>query len=576
MKVDVAIIGGGPAGSTCASLLRKYNPRLKVLVLEREQFPRDHVGESQLPQIGSYLHELGVWDKVERAGFPIKIGATYRWGQTDDLWDFQFLPNGEFQDQQRPAPYAGQRTRTAFQVDRAIYDKILLDHSRELGANVQERRTVRQVKRTGDRVDGLVLEDGSEVTAKYYVDASGHTGVLRRAMGVETKSPTTLQNIAIWDYWQNAEWAVSIGVGGTRVQVLSLGYGWIWFIPLGPTRTSIGLIVPASYYKTCGKKPAELYQEAITSDPIVSKLIRNATSEEKLATTKDWSFLADRLAGENWFLAGESAGFADPILAAGMTLAHASARDAAYAILAETRNDLPGDWLREWYDRANRRRISHHLRFAEFWYTANGHFKDLKDHTSFIAQTAGLSLPPDQAWQWLGTGGFVDIDQGTAGVGGYNLVAVRGIFDAFTQHESAWAIGSGNHFTLQTEGATRDWVAFLKDGRIERARTLVRNDKYLPLRGEYGALVQALKEPKFFDELIDAVSITGAVAVMTDAEYQRYLSNILECLEAMVLDGWVSVKSDPNRPSLAGIQPQMTNWMARNQDMRHLSDPVLV
>jgi 2-polyprenyl-6-methoxyphenol hydroxylase-like FAD-dependent oxidoreductase len=90
---DVAIVGGGPAGSTCASLLRKYRSELRVLVLEREEFPRDHVGESQLPPIGKVLDEMGCWDKVEAAGFPIKLGATFKWGRSKELWDFEFFPS---------------------------------------------------------------------------------------------------------------------------------------------------------------------------------------------------------------------------------------------------------------------------------------------------------------------------------------------------------------------------------------------------------------------------------------------------------------------------------------------------
>jgi len=81
-RADVAIVGGGPAGSTAASLLKKYKPELNVVVLEREKFPREHVGESQLPAIGPILHEMGVWEKVEAAEFPIKVGVTYRWGQS--------------------------------------------------------------------------------------------------------------------------------------------------------------------------------------------------------------------------------------------------------------------------------------------------------------------------------------------------------------------------------------------------------------------------------------------------------------------------------------------------------------
>jgi flavin-dependent dehydrogenase len=303
---DVAIIGGGPGGSTVGSLLKTYEPSLKVVILERERFPRDHVGESQLPGIGPILHEMGVWDQVEAANFPIKVGATYRWGRTQDLWDFEFLPDGKLRPEPRPAKYEGQRRQTAFQVDRAVYDQILLDRAAELGCEVRQETSVKSIRRTGDRVEGLVLADGSEIQAKHYVDASGHSGILRRAMGVEVECPTTLQNIAIWDYWHNAEWATTLGVGGTRVQVMSLGYGWLWFIPVGPDRTSIGLITPASYYKEQGKSPENLYLEAVASDPVIAPLVRNARREEGLSTTKDWSFVANRLCGENWFLVGDA------------------------------------------------------------------------------------------------------------------------------------------------------------------------------------------------------------------------------------------------------------------------------
>jgi flavin-dependent dehydrogenase len=119
---------------------------------------------------------MGVWDKVEAANFPVKIGATYRWGQTNDLWDFEFLNNGVFKDEPRPGKYVGQRTQTAFQVDRAIYDKILLDHAQELGCEVFEEAWVKQVHKEGDTVTSLTVQhDGveHEVKAKYYIDCSG-------------------------------------------------------------------------------------------------------------------------------------------------------------------------------------------------------------------------------------------------------------------------------------------------------------------------------------------------------------------------------------------------------------------
>ncbi|MBV8514105.1 MAG: tryptophan 7-halogenase, partial [Acidobacteria bacterium] len=116
---DLAIVGGGPAGSTVASLLKKYQPELKVAIFEREKFPREHIGESQLPAISPILNELGAWDKVEAANFPIKVGATYRWGNTKGLWKFDFLLH-PFEDEPRPGKYNQQRESTAFQVDRSV------------------------------------------------------------------------------------------------------------------------------------------------------------------------------------------------------------------------------------------------------------------------------------------------------------------------------------------------------------------------------------------------------------------------------------------------------------------------
>lgn len=543
---DVAIVGGGPAGTTCASLLLKYNPRLEVVLIEREKFPRDHVGESQLPVIGKVLDEMGCWTKVEAAGFPVKIGATYRWGRTNELWDFEFVPDGKFTGGKRPGQYVGQRRQTAFQVDRAIYDKILLDHAISLDCEVRQPKAVRKVVAERDRIESLVLEDGEEIRAKWYVDASGHTGVLRRAMGVEIDAPTSLQNIAIWDYWQNADWAVNIGVGGTRVQVISIGFGWIWFIPLGPTRTSVGLTVPAAYYKECGKRPELLYQEALAAAPIISRLMEKATCENKLSTTKDWSFVAKRLAGENWFLAGESAGFADPILAAGMTLAHMGARDVAYAILAAERRDYEIEWLRDWYDRSNRQKIGQHIRFADFWYSANSCFADLKDHTKAIAKDAGLELTSDEAWQWLGTGGFVDADELGAGLGGFNVGAVRALADKFVDLPETSVLAGTNTYRLNLEGAEKGWGARLEGGRINRHRTYCRNGKSLPNAGTFRTVIAATKELINFDSLLDTLRIQAENNGMSQRQLDELVQQAFVALEGMVEDGWVEASCDPS------------------------------
>ena len=317
--LDVAIVGGGPAGSTTGALLRKYRPELTVGIFEREQFPREHVGESLLPSVCKVLDEMGCWDAVEGAQFPIKIGATYRWGSSPDLWDFEFLPVSEYRDETRPAKFEGIRARTAFQVDRAIFDKILLDRSADLGCQVFESSQVVQVCHENGSIQSLVLENGDQVEAKFYVDASGASATVRRSLEVPIEQPTKLRNVAFWDYWENADWAVSIGKGATRVLVLSIDWGWIWFIPVGPTRTSIGLVCPADHFKASGLCPTEIYEMALNSEPKIRELTGDAFREGQVRGAKDWSFVAEKLCGANWFLVGEIAGFADPILAAGLT-----------------------------------------------------------------------------------------------------------------------------------------------------------------------------------------------------------------------------------------------------------------
>jgi len=137
-----------------------------------------------------------------------------------------------------------------------------------------------------------------------------------------------------------------------------------WFIPIKPSRVSIGFICPAEYYKSCGKTPEELYAWAVQQDPLVVKHTRNATREGETRTTKDWSFLSRRMVGENWFLAGEAAGFADPILAGGLMLTHAGARELAYVLLALERKEHDPAWLRERFEQLQMRRIGQHIRFG--------------------------------------------------------------------------------------------------------------------------------------------------------------------------------------------------------------------
>jgi flavin-dependent dehydrogenase len=547
---DVAIVGGGPAGSTVGSLLKKYDPNISVAIFEREKFPREHVGESQLPAVSQILYEMGCWDKVEAANFPIKIGATYCWGKTRELWDFDFMPVKFAMDLPRPGTFSGARTHLAFQVDRSIYDKILLDHARELGCIVHEQTRVLKPACLDDRIESLEVEGIGEVRAKTYIDASGHSGLLRRALGVEIDCPSALQNVAVWDYWRNAEWADEIGVGGTRVQVMSVGYGWIWFIPLGPDRTSVGLVVPKDYLKNSGTTLESLYQTAIKEQPRIESLMRNAVSEGRMETTKDWSFIARRQCGENWFLVGESSGFADPILAAGLTMTHAAGREAAFTILEERHGGDPAK-LRKAYEERQNRRIKSHIRFADYWYTANSQFTDLKEFTGQIARENGLDLSADKAWAWLAQGGFIDEDLG-AGVATFGLPALRDLGEFLGNTQGPLNIESTNRYRLQLDGAQEETRLGYRRGRVREVRCFTRAGKVWPMEGRFAIWHDLLKDQVTRDALeLDLRAIAERLYPRDPKSQGQEVYQFKVALEALIADGWVMASLDDKAPVMA-------------------------
>ena len=546
-KCEIAIIGGGPSGSTVATLVRKYDPDVDIRVFERETFPREHIGESQLPPITTVLDEMDVWDKVEAAGFPIKTGAMYRWGTSPDLWKLDFLVGEQFENNPRPERLRGQRHRTTFHVERGLYDKILLEHAASLGVGVRQGTQVVEVLRDGDRVEGIKLAGGEIVVADWYVDASGNSGILRRQMGVEVEEPTKLKNVAFWDYWTNPAWAETVCKGGVRARIFSLGYGWVWFIPLSTTRASVGLVTHGDYFKASGMRPAELYEKALTDDPFVSSIMPGATAEGHVRSTKDWSFTASRLCGENWFLTGECGGFADPILAAGMTLAHVGARELAYVLLELRRGKLDPEWLKSWYERLSLRRVRQHIRFADFWYSANSHFDDLKAYSAEIACDAGLSLNPDEAFMWLSQGGFATDTLSGPAFGSYELGPAKAVVEVLTGDRPTWKLNSVNDLKLNLVGAKQVEVPIFQKGKIEAVRCYERGSKLLPIHGVYRLVVAAVRHERDAKAILQY--LRHSIGLPPDfVGYHPVLIHCLEAIEGMLIEGWLKGSRNKSRP----------------------------
>lgn len=561
----VAIIGGGPAGSTLGSLLRVHDPSLSVIILEKERFPREHVGESQLPPINGVLDEMGAWEKVEAAGFPIKIGASYTWGKSPEQWDFDLYPIDQYEERPRPGTLDSQRRLTTFQVDRAIYDTILLDHAAELGCDVRQGTRVTEVRATGDHVDALVLDDGSTVTAQHYVDASGTVGILRRAMGVHSDVAQTLRNIAIWQYWEGVPWAVAIG-NATRVQVRSIGFGWLWYIPISQTRASCGLVCPADYYKQRGLSPQAIYAEALAKEPRIANMLAQGTPSGPIHSAKDWSQLSERLQGENWWLCGETAGFADPILAAGMTLAHQSARDLACTILELRRGHLDQKWLRDQYNDRTRRSIQQHIQFAEYWYASNGQFTDLQEHCAKIAKETGLNLSPQQAWAWLAQGGFTNADAYIPLFGSYDLAAARRVMEIFSGQKHGFSFDKFNVLGPNLEGAQPAAIARYHKGRVERIEGLQRGHYFVAYRSHQGLMMKFITQTPDINQVF-ALMQQWVQTETPPAQHPYYRNLLIQTLESLVLEGWVATSVNPDRPMLQWeyAPSRQIKWAKDNQ-----------
>jgi hypothetical protein len=316
-------------------------------------------------------------------------------------------------------------------------------------------------------------------------------------------------------------------------------------------------VCPANYYKESGKKPADLYHEALKHEPGIAKLLKNATIPSgRVETTTDWSFVADRTYGENWFLCGESLGFADPILAAGLTLTHTSGRHLAYTILELKRGNLDPKWLRESYDELQLKRVRQHMRFAEYWYSANGCFENIREYCAEIAKDAGINLSPQSAFRWLSTGGLDD-EVGQAVIGGFDISALKQVQWRLSDEDSkvGFLIHNKSVFKLNLANAEEVWVPHLHDGVIERARAFRRGAAVLPEVGAYQIVIEALKKSSDAEKFVQAMN--DRITQLASPELQNFLYlRCIQALEVMANDYWVLCSTRKGRPTLQVSSPK--------------------
>src|SRR5262245_25243449 len=356
-RPDVVVIGGGPAGSVTATLLADAG--VSVTLLERERFPRYHIGESLLSATLPILDAIGVTAKCEAHGFLRKPGGTFQWGRQRDPWSFWFRedPGGR--------PYA-------FQVVRAEFDQLLLENARAHGAVVLEEHAVTAVEGEDDaHTVHAVGRDGAQrrFTPRFVIDASGQAAVIGHARGLR-RFNDFFKNLAIFGYFRDAERLP----GELANHILSAAFtdGWFWYIPLHDGTMSVGAVVDARHWRTIAEAdPERTYRGLIARAPEIARRLARATLVSPIRIIRDYSYTSTRFSAPGYLLAGDAACFIDPVFSTGVHLACLAGFLGARTVHQVLRDESVEAAALAGYEATYRAAFERYLRFLYFFYDHN-------------------------------------------------------------------------------------------------------------------------------------------------------------------------------------------------------------
>jgi|GEM_PF-1756147 len=428
-EYDVIIMGGGPAGATLGAILARRSS-LKVGLFEKEFFPRERIGESMSSTIIPVLAYSGVLPKLFQSDCYSgpKPGGYYAWDPGhEDPWCF--VLNEIMYDQTGVLNFS-------IHVNRSEFDKLLLDHAREMGVEVHEGLPVTGVERLANGLR-VCFDDGSEATCKIFVEASGRKTSI---MGIKKQFLSDYKNIAIWNHFLGArpaqeasgDWNIYRlkqsripglkGEAWVPIANFACEDGWFWYIPVPKMvmgrralTHSVGLVTDPNILSTSPDKrytDMSVFLERVRQIPILGELMAEAQPiSDKVLTATNYSMISDTICSydEGWILLGDAAFFVDPLFSTGVGFAITSAATVSFLITTTLETNLPEQSKRDlWYDYQQRTRtmaltmsicvdqwyhgIARKNRDSIFWQSRRGAMPDadLRHKTFFYAGNAEI------------------------------------------------------------------------------------------------------------------------------------------------------------------------------------------
>lgn len=352
---DAIIIGGGPGGTSAATFLARAGK--KVLLLEKELFPRFHIGESLLPYNRRIFEEMGVLSDLAAAGFTVKQGAQFHLGNGSKALSLVFR-NGRFTHEP-----------IAFQVERSTFDHLLLKHAAKSGAEVREGWTVGRTTNEASSVEAEASgPSGSRqlFQGRFLVDATGRSNLTGNQQSLRRIHPRH-KKVAVFGHFSGVR--LDSGPASGDTVIVRLDNKWFWVIPLSPEKVSVGCVLDQGDFANADDKPAELFKQLWRGSPTLQARMEKAVALGPIQTTSDFSYTNERLVGPRLIRVGDAAGFMDPIFSAGVFLAMHSGKLAANLIIDSLAKGNDGSTALRAYEKRLYRGMKLYWRMVEGFYT---------------------------------------------------------------------------------------------------------------------------------------------------------------------------------------------------------------